>query len=277
MITKTELTLLLNKFIRIKIRFDKVRRVYFINNLPIDEINPLYFAQITREIESKLLYVLKISNDRKKFLAEILEILWAKVDWYKNTKIYEPNFIKEFAMAVKETHGDHNHSEEEYDALEIFSTSQEIPNDKELSKLLNVLELHNEYLDMLCSYVTKLEMEVETINFDELITLDIKKTIFNTGPRCNVNMDKITTANLFYLLMKAGFLTIDPKDSTNDINLMFEFIENNFTYGTSNERNPIIKMRKEFTYITSHGHKVRQHIIIDKLIQTLEQLRPKQT
>lgn len=276
MITKTELTQLLNKFIKLKVRYDKTAQTYLINDLPIDEINALYFADIIKEIESKLLYVLKISTDKKEFLAEILEMLWAKIDWYKRNKIYEESFIREFATTVKEINTGNIPNKEEYDAMDIFKVivNHEIPNDKELSKLLNVLELQSEYLDELYSAIYELEMEVETINFDELIALNLKKNIINTGPKCNVNLDKITTANLFYLLMKAGFLTIDKKDITNDLNLMFEFIENNFTYGTTNERHPIVKMHKEFTYIKSDSYKERQRIIIDKLIQTLEQIRP---
>lgn len=177
MITKTELTQLLNKFIKLKVRYDKTAQTYLINDLSIDEINASYFADIIKEIESKLLYVLKISTNKKEFLAEILEMLWAKIDWYKHNKIYEESFIKEFATTVKEINTGNIPNNEEYDAMDIFKVivNHEIPNDKELSKLLNVLELQIEYLDELYSAIYELEMEVETINFDELIALNLKK------------------------------------------------------------------------------------------------------
>ena len=92
------------------------------------------------------------------------------------------------------------------------------------------------------------------------------------NPKCNVNHDKITTANLFHILMTAGYLSIDINDEDNNKKQMLNFIENNFTYrDESGENHLITNLHKEFSYLDNIAHKKRQISIISKLISELQQ------
>ena len=271
MVTKTELTWLLSKFVKIKIRFDKAEQAYTVNDLHIDKINSIYFDELTSEIESKLPHVLKISTDRREFLSEVLEILLAKINWYRKNNMYDDSFIKEFATGIKEINTGRK-AARNFGLMLITKPiiNKEIPDENQLSLLSAVLEMHYEALDELFNSISKLEIEIDTINIDELITVNFRKNFEKTSAKCNVNLDKISTANLFYLLMSAGFFSMDENDSVNDRQLMFEFIENNFTYGTKGkDKHLITKISKEFTYIHSDRN-LTQRNIIAKLIQQLQ-------
>jgi hypothetical protein len=274
MTTKTELIQLLNKFIKIRVRYDKTEKVYLVNDLNLDNFDTIYFSEISREIETKLLYVLKISTDRREFLKEILELLWTKIQWYDDNKISDFSFIKKFALRIKETNTGHELTNDDYGLLFLFkeTINQEVLGDDELFKLLNVLQQHAEFLSELYHSIYKIEMEVDTINFNELISLNIINLQQKNKLKCNVNLDKITTANFFHILMRAGFLSIDKNDPANNQKLMCEFIEDNFTYtNDKNEKHLITNIYKEFSYLDSRGHENRQRKILAMLISTLEQ------
>jgi len=115
-------------------------------------------------------------------------------------------------------------------------------------------------------------MDFETLDIDGMISLNSNMIYESKNPKCNVNHDKITTANLFHILMIAGYLSIDKNDADNNKKQMLNFIENNFTYrDESGENHLITNLYKEFSYLDNIAHKRRQISIISKLISELQQ------
>lgn len=293
MITKTEFYNLLFKFIKIKVCYSQNFKTYLVNDLYTNEIDAVYFEEKAKEIESNLLYVLKISTDKKEFLNDLLEIIWQEIDYYKKNEIQFFSYIKHYIKNLKgtceidrEPNSDKftidgvknfNYDTEDNDKLlyHLKSYQEEANNyddlaDFELAKLLYVIQLHFDTLNELYSSIYEIEMEIDTLDLDALISFNSKILYENKNPKCNVNLDKISTANLFHVLMTAGYFSFDINDEKNNKKQMFNFIENNFTYRTEGgEKHLITKIYKEFLYIGSRRHTERQISIISNLISIL--------
>lgn len=294
MITNTDLFALLYKFIRIKVSYNHNFKTYLVNDLYTNEIDPIYFEEKAKEIESNLLYVMKVSKDNKSLLNELLRNIWLEIESYNERKIQSFSFIKDYVTTVKgsqierEPNGDrfsidyvkkfNNDTDDDDALLAHLKFYQEQANnyddtaDFELAKLLYVFQLHYSTLNNLYSIIYKVEMDYETLDIDGMISLNSNMIYESKNPKCNVNLDKISTANLFHILMTVGFLSFDINDAENNKKQMLNFIENNFTYrDESGENHLITKLHKEFSYIQSRTHKIRQLSIISKLISELQQ------
>ena len=88
--------------------------------------------------------------------------------------------------------------------------------------------------------------------------------------KCQVNLSKVDTAQLFRFLFSEGFITINDED-TNDESQIKKFIEENFTYQNqrTKKHEPIKNINKEFSEL-KWEHKELQIKFIDNLISKLE-------
>jgi hypothetical protein len=294
MITNTDLFALLIKFIRIKVSYNHNFKTYQVNDLYTNEIDAIYFEEKAKEIESNLMYVMKVSKDNKSLLKELLRDIWLEIQSYNERGIHSFSFIKDYVTTVKGSQIErepiddrftidyvknfNNDTDDDSPLLAHLKLYQEQANnyddraDFELAKLLFVVQLHHSTLNKLYSIIYKIEMDFETLDIDGMISLNSNMIYESKNPKCNVNHDKITTANLFHILMIAGYLSIDKNDADNNKKQMLNFIENNFTYrDESGENHLITNLYKEFSYLDNIAHKRRQISIISKLISELQQ------
>ena len=252
MITNTDLFALLFKFIRIKVSYNHNFKKYQVNDLYTNEIDAIYFEEKAKEIESNLMYVMKVSKDNKSLLNELLRNIWLEIKSCNERKIQSFSFIKDYVTTVKGSQIErepiddrftidyvknfNNDTDDDSPLLAHLKFYQEQANnyddkaDFELAKLLFVVQLHHSTLNKLYSIIYKIEMDFDTLDIDGMISLNSNMIYESKNPKCNVNHDKITTANLFHILMTAGYLSIDINDEDNNKKQMLNFIENNFTY-----------------------------------------------
>lgn len=102
-----------------------------------------------------------------------------------------------------------------------------------------------------------------SVNNKEKIGLQINS-------KCQVNLSKLNTAQLFLFLFSEGFISIKNED-TNDESKIKKFIEESFTYQNqrSKKHENIKNINKEFSELI-WDHKDIQIKFIDELILKLE-------
>jgi hypothetical protein len=159
---------------------------------------------------------------------------------------------------------------------EVQTNKYQNNDDFEKVKLMYKFSIFVDGLKKLKEYALVLE---ENITVFKVLDFDIsnqKSSIQDSNLRCSVNYDKITTANLFYVLLESGIFYFDKKNKDRNSKLLNKFIDGNFNYTNASLASvKIDKIHKEFSYIDSLEYKKRQQSIVQKMIDELKVLKAK--
>lgn len=181
---------------------------------------------------------------------------------YFEKQLYVDNYLKEeFYNLDDEVINYHYH------LVDAFKRSKLTKIEFEQEKLMyciinfveNIINLENIIIEL-----------YNVCDFTDFSVKNAEKHFLQPKIKCQVNLSKIDTAQLFRFLFHEEFITMNDED-TNDESLIKKFIEENFTY--RNHRNkkhePITKINKQFSELKSY-HKETQIKFIDDLIEKLK-------
>jgi hypothetical protein len=201
----------------------------------------------------------KKSNSSKKPKKEIYDYN------YFITKSYEESYLNDtFFNQSDSILNYHEHMTD----LFSNSTNQPTENEFEEQKLIYSILIYKEYVMVLLSYVESLYLGCDRIDFSQN---NVENSIILPLKKCQVNLSKVDTAQLFRFLFHEGFITINDED-TNDESQIKKFIEENFTYQNqrTKKHETIKNINKQFAELKSE-HKETQINFIDNLILKLEE------
>ena len=292
--TRTDFLYKIQQISAVQIYFDTKHQKYLINDIWVEEIDTEYFNDKSYDIEESLNHNLRFVSNKREVLKELYELLWNKIEWYHEHEIQKISFLDAIKSKVRETSdslsspkGDKytidyvkkfSYDTGEADDLlytlkryEADTNFYEKKEDFEKVKLLHALQLHYESIKELYHFLYKLEMDVDTINFDDLSSFESYLKSNLPSKKCTLNLDKISTSVFFSILMESGIIVMDKKPSSNKVKIK-KFIEDNFNY-TDNEGEvkPIKRINKEMSKFDKGEHCLKQVEILEFLISKFEE------
>jgi hypothetical protein len=98
----------------------------------------------------------------------------------------------------------------------------------------------------------------------------VPKNTIDFSKKCNITLNKIDVANLFYFLMEEQLFVFDKNEAQNKVSFQ-RFIEQNFTYKDDDDlQKNISRINKEFSKI-GYANKSSHFAFINFLINKLEE------
>ena len=283
-----------NEFVKFKIYFCKTYNTYSFNNKWINEIDEYYYLEKIKNIKRLLHKQLKHGQKQAEYLQYLLDHIWNKVDYIEQCKYSSFEFFELFSDKISDITSHESIPASNSDLYKEYKTgsSSETTNEPELfdflrfhskemndfqteidfekGRLLFVLSIYIEALKDLYGFIYTIHMDAEYIDFKSLDLEDfiippkvIKERI------CHINLNKISIAHLFRILLEEDFLVFDETNETNNKLELKRFVENNFTYqNNKNQRTPIETFNREYSEAVSNlspGVKAHKKFI-DELI-----------
>ncbi len=277
------------------ITFDGKQKQYLINDIWAGEIAGEYFKNKFYDLEDSLYNNLRFVSDKREVLTELYELLWKKIEWYQEHEIQKISFIDVIKSRIRQTSDSlsspkpdkytiGNVKKFEYEAMKdaddlLFTLKRyeadthyyKNKEDFEKVKLLHALQLHYESITEIYHFLYKLEMDVDTINFDDLSSFESYVKVNLPSKKCTLNLDKITTSVFFSILMESGIIVMDKKPSSNKVKIK-KFIEDNFNY-TDDEGvvKPIKRINNEMSKFDKGANCLKQVEVLEFLISKFEE------
>ncbi|MGL2963843.1 hypothetical protein ACSVH2_08515 [Flavobacterium sp. RSB2_4_14] len=277
-----------------KIEFHTKYQKYRFNDCWIEEIDNTYFTERVDELIESLMLVLISSNNNLRIIEEVKLLLDDRIKWFVSRNV---RFFKSFSKIerfIKEVNHDLDYDvEEKYTINEVlkFKTKPDqveellfyflITNkdsasnyknkiDFEKVKLLYVLDLFYKSLLRLDEGINKISTAISKYGVVDLKPF-LKTTNGISIQKCNVNLDKSSSAFLFKFLMEEGMLYMDNIEHKSHSKIK-KFVENNFSYTDSKSKNasPLTDFTKEVSKLKGASNKTKQLQVINLLIEKLQ-------
>ncbi|TDP61192.1 hypothetical protein [Flavobacterium dankookense] len=291
----------LDDFLTIRIAYNSKYNKYLFDNKWTIDVNETYFENKVEKIKKLLFEHLKNGLENKSFLRETKDKIRTSYNLLYDCDFTDISFLEQLDVLIRKNSNslynptkeiyDYNYFvkklyEESYKSDTFFDQNDEIinyhnflrdiffystkkqptENEFEEQKLIYSLLIYKEYLMVLLSYIETLYFNCDRIDFSQK---NAESSIIIPSKKCQVNLSKVDTAQLFRFLFKEGFITINDED-TNDESQIKKFIEENFTYQNqrTKKHEPIKNINKEFSEL-NWEHKELQIKFIDNLISKL--------
>jgi hypothetical protein len=299
--TKTDLVNNLNNILNPKIEYCPVNKKYILDGIWDTDVNIHNLDEKTYNYEKYLLDNLISFNSPKEIIKEIYEIVWEKVEWYKNHGINEfafydvikkkiqklsPEFVIskpiEEDIYTKDYIDGLNFEKDDIDFTEILlviyryikvTNNYAKATDLEKVKLIYALQIHLESIENLFHALYKLEMHFEEIDLSAINSSMSYYNIKSNPIKCNVDFNKLETAVLFRFLMDTGLLFMDSKK--NKV-LLQRFFESNFNFTSEDGYSyPITRLNNDFSKISVDNNLDVQLNTLENLISKLKSYKKK--
>ncbi len=299
--TKTDLVNNLNIILNPKIEYCPVNKKYLLDGIWDTDVNIHNLDEKTYDYEKYLLDNLISFNSPKEIIKEIYEIVWEKVEWYKNHEINEFAFYDVIKKKIHELSPEFVISkpiEEDiytkdyidslnFDGLDIdysellivihryLKETNNYAEEKDLEKvkLIYALQIHLESIENLYNALYKIEMHFDEINLSAINSSMSYYNIKSNQIKCNIDFNKIETAVFFRFLMDTGILFMDSKK--NKV-LLQRFFESNFNFTSEDGYSyPITRLNNDFSKISVDNNLDVQLNTLGNLISRLESYKKK--
>lgn len=181
---------------------------------------------------------------------------------YFEKQLYLDNYLKEEFFNLDDEVIDYH-----YHLVDAFKRSKPTKIEFEQEKLMYCVINFVESIIKLENIINDLYKVCE---FTDFSVKNAEKHILQPKRKCQVNLSKIDTAQLFRFLFHEGFITMNDEDTNDEMHIK-KFIEENFTYrNLKNKKHvPITKINKQFSELKSY-YKETQIKFIDDLIEKLK-------
>lgn len=277
------------------IEYDTTSKTYLFNNIYIDDVNCELFETSIVELKNTLIDVLIDIKEPQKYIKDVLQEINKIAVWYETEKIYEFENFNKLGKIITNSEDNSIYQSKSRYTLEAIKESPEeldsyfddgfyhliahksktknyiLAEDFEKVKLHFVLTKYFESIYSLIEYLLMLDDLITKYGIEDYNQF---RPIPQPNLRCNVNLSKIETANLFNAFYKCGFFFFDLKSEKKIERAQMEFIENNFNYVNQHGKIAnVSKINKEFIEINTHAHIKHQMKVIDTLIDKLQKIK----
>lgn len=274
-------------FSNINVEFHTKHKKFRINNLWLDEIDEEFFHTTINEFVEGLKTILISNNNNLLLVDELLTILHHKISWYNTNKIESYSSFSNFKGVFNSVD-----YQIDYDVIEYYTIDKVLNYDFnqgiEEEKIIYCLYAHK---DSTKQYKNSLDFEKvklffflnqfykSLIYFEEKINT-IKNAIQVYGVtdlsryfsenkipenKCNIKLDKISTAFLFKLLIEADLIYMDADEGRNESKIK-KFAETYFNYTDSkSEIKPLTNFTKEYSKLKGANRKNNQLKVLEIL------------
>ena len=277
------------------IDFHTKYKKYRINNMWLDEIGEYYFHDRINEFIEGLKVILISNNNNLLIVDELLKIIQSKLYRFRIDKIqYFESFLSHIDNINKVDF------EIEYDVPEIYTI------EKVLDYTFNGGDEEDNIIYCLFAHKDRTENYKEKDDFDKVklyfFINQFYKSLFyfenkinylknaiqvygvtdlshyfseNKAPenKCNIKLDKISTAFLFKLLIEADLIYMDD-DKFKSESKIKKFAEKYFNYTDSKlEIKPLTDFTKEYSKVKDKQRKDKQHDVINLLANYIKAKR----
>jgi hypothetical protein len=274
-------------FSRINIEFHTKHKKFRINNIWLDEINEDFFHDSINEFVEGLKVILISNNNNLLIVDEILTILQHNINWFESNNIQNFSTFSSYLNKVKNVD-----FEIEYEVSEIY-TIDKVLNYKfnggpEVDNIIYCLFAHkdrtNNYKESIDFENVKLffflnQFYKSLVYFEEKINVlknavqvygvtDLSHYFSETKSpenKCNIMLDKISSAFLFKLLIEADLIYMDA-DKYKSESKIKKFAETYFNYTDSKLGiKPLTDFTKEYTKVKNKERSNKQLDVLNKL------------
>ncbi len=286
-------------FLKIDIQFNTIYNQYLFKGNWSSTINNLYFDNRIEKLKKLLFIQLENGLENKLFLFETLDEIKKSLNFFQKRDYDDFSFLEESLIIIRKKANTNpippkelfdynyfldklnldNHFNEDFINLDdeihayyyhledLFKNKISTNLEFEESKLMYCIIKFVEYIYELQNFVESIYENVKSIEFS---VINNEKTALQINPKCQVNLSKLNTAQLFKFLFSEGFISIKNED-TKDESKIKKFIEESFTYQNqrSKKHENINNINKEFSELI-WDHKEIQIQFIDELILKLE-------
>lgn len=277
-----------------KIEFHTKFKKYRFNDYWVDEIDNTYFTERVDELIESLMLVLISSNNNLKIIEEIKIFLSDRINWFqlKNFKFFnsfahiepfitEVNHKIDYDVVERYTIKDVLNFKTNPDKVEELLLYFLITNKNTTSDYKNGIDFEKVKLLFVLNLFYDSLLKIEE-RIDKILTANSKYGVINFAPylksyngiainKCNVDLDKISTAFLFKFFMEERIFYMDNADGISHAKIK-KFAENNFNYTNKKEKNayPLTDFSKEVSKVKGVTNKAKQLEVIDMLINKLK-------
>ena len=267
-------------FSRIHIEYHKKHKKFRINNMWLDEIDENYFHSSINVFVEGLKTILISNNNNLLIVDDLLATLKNNIIWFNTNKIQEFSSFSKFKSLINTV--DYHI---EYDVQEIYSINKVInykfSGSIEDDKIIYCLITHK---DRTKCYKNSIDFErvklffflnqfyKSLLYFEEKINF-IKNAIQVYGVtdlsyyfsetkipenKCNIKLDKISSAFLFKLLIEADLIYMDEDEARSESRIK-KFAETHFNYTDSKHGiKPLTDFTKEYSKLKGATKKNNQ-------------------
>ncbi|WP_146739540.1 hypothetical protein [Flavobacterium aciduliphilum] len=268
------------KFSKIHIEFHEKHKKFRINYSWLDELNQDVFHDQIDEFVEGLKTILISNNNNLLIVDELLVIIQDRITYYTINKIQEFSSFSNFGTLISKVNYDI-----EYDVLEPYTIDKvlnynfnaEAQDDILLYCFFTHKDRTNNYNKPLDFEKVKLffflnQFYKSLVYFEEKINI-IKNAIQVYGVtdlshyfsdkkapenKCNIKLDKNSSAFLFKLLIEAKLIYMDENEAKSESNIK-KFAETHFNYTDSNNLcKPLTDFSKEYSKLKGSSKKNNQ-------------------
>lgn len=280
-------------FSNINVEFHTKHKKFRINNLWLDEIDEDFFHKTINEFVEGLKTILISNNNNLLIVDELLTILQHKITLFNTNKIESySSFINFKSIVVNVDY------EIDYDVLEIYTIDKvlnfEFNEGKVEENIFYCLFTHK---DRTQNYKNCLDFEkvklffflnqfYKSLNYfeDKINTIknaiqvygvsDLSRYFINNKipeNKCNIKLDKISSAFLFRVLVEANIIYMDSDEGRNESKIK-KFAETYFNYTDSKLGiKPLTDFTKEYTKIKGTKRKDKQYDVLNALSKYIKE------
>lgn len=274
-------------FSNVNVEFHTTHKKFRINNLWLDEIDEDFFHTTINEFIEGLKTILISNNNNLLIVDELLTILHHKISWYNTNKIESFSSFSNFKGIFNSVD-----YQIDYDVIEYYTIEKvlnfEFNEGKEEKNIFYCLFTHK---DRTQNYKNSLDFEkvklffflnqfYKSLNYFEEKIDTIKNAIQVYGVtdlsryfidykipenKCNIKLDKISSAFLFKLLIEADLIYMDADEGRSETKIK-KFAETHFNYTDSKLGiKPLTDFTKEYTKIKGTKRKDKQYDVLNAL------------
>lgn len=221
----------------------------WVNQIALDHID-----EIAEGFERNLISQLSNFKDPKKVIVDFYEIIWNKIEWYKNHNIDYFTHWESIKSKIRDIelvnvpyiedlytieYVKNIDFENTYEKENLFSVLHDIHHLRggfsdetilEKAKLINALQLHYEAINTLYYSLYKIEMNLDELNLENLNDLNFTKKNNSSELKCTIDLSKVGVAVLFKFLNDTQLFYIDGINQTKNRTMLLHFFEENFNY-----------------------------------------------
>ena len=274
-------------FSNLKVEFHTKHEKFRVNNLWVDEIDEEFFHTTINEFVEGLKTILISNNNNLLIVDELLTILQHKISWFNTNKIANfSSFLNFKSIVVKVDY------EIDYDVVEIYTIDKvlsfEFNEGVEGDNIFYCLYTHKDrteqyknsldfekvklffFLNQFYKSLTYFEEKINTIkNAIQVYGVTDFSHYFTDNKipenKCNIKLDKISSAFFFRLLIEAKIIYMDNDEGRNESKIK-KFAETYFNYTDSKLGiKPLTDFTKEYSKIKGIKRKEKQHDVMDVL------------
>ena len=274
-------------FSNLKVEFHSTHKKFRINNLWVDEINEYFFQTTINEFVEGLKTILISNNNNLLIVDELLTILQHKISWFNTNNIANFSSFSNFEGIINSVD-----YEIDYDAIEIYTIDKVL--NYEFNKGIedeNIIYCLYAHKDRTQQYKDSLDFEkvklffflnqfYKSLNYFEEKINTIKNAIQVYGVtdlsryytdnkipenKCNIKLDKISSAFLFKLLIEADLIYMDADEGRSESKIK-KFAETYFNYTDSKLGiKPLTDFTKEYSKLKGDNRKNNQSKVLEIL------------